>query len=71
MKSNLQIQCNRHQYPNTILQKPVKSNSQIHLERQKIRIAKTILNNKRTGEKKRRRTAWEITILTSIFTTKQ
>jgi hypothetical protein len=48
-KGNLQTQPNPHQNPNTIIQGYRESNSQIHLERQKTRIAKIILNNKRTS----------------------
>jgi hypothetical protein len=46
-KGNLYIQCNPHQNPSTILQRHRKSNTQIHVERQKLRIVKAILNNKR------------------------
>jgi hypothetical protein len=46
-KGNLKIQCYPHQSPNTILERHEKSNSKIHLERQKNpRISKTILNNR-------------------------
>jgi hypothetical protein len=44
-KSNLQIQCIPHQNSNTILERCGRSNSQFHLEK-KLRIVKTVLNNK-------------------------
>jgi hypothetical protein len=50
IKGNLQIQCNSRKNPNIIIQRHRKRNSQIHLERQKPRIAKAILINKRTDE---------------------
>jgi hypothetical protein len=48
-KNNLQIQCNPHQNSTSILQCITKGNWQIHLEKQKPRIAKTLLNDKRTS----------------------
>ena len=48
-KSNLQIQCNPHQNSNSILQRIRKGNRQIHLKYQKPRIAKTLLDEKRTS----------------------
>ena len=45
-KSNLQIQCNPHQNSNTILYRLCKQNSKLHIDKQKPRIAKIILNNK-------------------------
>jgi hypothetical protein len=65
-KGNLQIQCNPHQNPNTILQRNGENNYQIHLERQKKkknRIEKTIINNKRMS--------WDSPSLTSSFTREQ
>jgi hypothetical protein len=47
-KNNLQVQCNPYQNSNLRLHKVRKSNLQIYLEKLKPRIAKTILNNKRT-----------------------
>ena len=69
-KGKLQIQCNPHQNPNTLLQRHGKNNSQINLERQKTktattkknRIAKIILN---------KRTAGESSSMTSSFTAEQ
>ena len=48
-KSNLQIQCNTHQNSNSILQQIRKANCKFICNNQKHRIAKTLLNNKRTS----------------------
>jgi hypothetical protein len=43
------MQHNPHQNPNTVLHRHGKSSPQFHMEKQKLRIAKTILNNIKTG----------------------
>jgi len=48
-KGNLQIQCNLHQNPNTILHRHGKSNSQIHLESKKTQNREKVLNTKKNG----------------------
>lgn len=47
-KRNIQIQCNLHKNFNTILYRPSKDNSQLHIEKEKIqRELKKFLYNKR------------------------
>ena len=47
IKSNLQIRCNPQKNSNIILQRQGKNNFQFHMEKQKPRLAKKILNQKR------------------------